>query len=113
MTASAQLLLSALSEQALSKQVPDQGARRHAAHTPHPGPDPDRAPGARAAAVTMPEAVTAPEAGPHAPMVPLTSEPPLADATPLTSEPAYTETTPLTSEPTAYAVAGGPESPGA
>ncbi|PRH76139.1 hypothetical protein C6N75_27220 [Streptomyces solincola] len=113
MTASAQLLLSALSEQALSKQVPDQSARRVVAHTSHSGPDSHRPAGARATAVTMPEAVTAPEAGPHAPMVPLTSEPPLADAAPLTSEPAYTESTPLTSEPTAYAAAGGPESPGA
>ncbi|MEV5969907.1 hypothetical protein [Streptomyces sp. NPDC051921] len=44
--------------------------------------------------------------------VPLTSEPPLADATPLISEPPLAEAAPLTSEPTARTTAGGSESPG-
>ncbi|AJE85602.1 MULTISPECIES: hypothetical protein [Streptomyces] len=45
--------------------------------------------------------------------LPLTSEPPLADAAPLTSEPPLADVLPLTSEPTANATAAGPESTGA
>ncbi|MFG2113385.1 hypothetical protein ACGFRB_12235 [Streptomyces sp. NPDC048718] len=44
--------------------------------------------------------------------LPLTSEPPLADAAPLTSEPPLVEAAPLTSEPTVRAAAGGSQSPG-
>ncbi|GGT59163.1 hypothetical protein [Streptomyces purpureus] len=44
--------------------------------------------------------------------IPLTSEPPLADAAPLTSEPPLAEAAPLTSEPTSPGTAGGMESPG-
>ncbi|WUC93656.1 hypothetical protein OG710_08595 [Streptomyces sp. NBC_00525] len=44
--------------------------------------------------------------------IPLTSEPPLAEATPLTSEPPLAVLAPLTSEPAATGCAWGPESPG-
>ncbi|NBE52015.1 hypothetical protein [Streptomyces boluensis] len=39
--------------------------------------------------------------------LPLTSEPPLADAAPLTSEPPLADAAPLTSEPTATGTASG------
>jgi hypothetical protein len=39
--------------------------------------------------------------------LPLTSEPSFSDAAPLTSEPPLADVTPLTSEPTAYGTAAG------
>ncbi|WP_030563589.1 hypothetical protein [Streptomyces aureocirculatus] len=39
--------------------------------------------------------------------LPLTSEPPLADAAPLTSEPSLMDAAPLTSEPTSMGTAAG------
>ncbi|GAA4768618.1 MULTISPECIES: hypothetical protein [Streptomyces] len=93
MTASAQLLLDAL-----SKQVP--------AQTP---------PGACPFDHTAPTSYDAPLTSepPLAYDVPLTSEPPLAHAAPLTSEPPLADIAPLTSEPTAPAMAGGIDGPGA
>lgn len=55
----------------------------------------------------VPEPMSDPDASTSSMELPLTSEPPLADAAPLTSEPPLADATPLTSEPTAYGTAAG------
>ncbi|MEU1146511.1 hypothetical protein ACFYO9_16115 [Streptomyces sp. NPDC005863] len=96
MTASANLLLSAL-----SKQVPYPDGAVYPDQLSYP----DR--------LSFPDQVSHPDSGLDGSCScgciepPLTSEPPLADAAPLTSEPPLADAAPLTSEPTSTGMASG------
>ncbi|MER5767071.1 hypothetical protein [Streptomyces sp. NPDC001985] len=100
MTASAHLLLSAITTRAAAdEQIP--GPRTLSGKPSAHGPLSEKPWGPGTPLMDEPPA-----------FAPLTSEPPLPDAAPLTSEPPLSGIAPLTSEPTAAGFTGGSQSPG-